>query len=107
MISPTHDTNNYLNMMLFNRLRPKDLNNDDSILAFSDDLLADDSNIDVFSLEYLNQIVLPNFPNHSIPLKNGAVYMSLVNLNADAHIQNGTRFLYCSITIVLDLLVEF
>ena len=37
-------------------------------------------------------VKIPNFPNHEIPLKNGCPYMSLVNLNSQANVQNGTRF---------------
>lgn len=65
LMSPTHETNNYLNMTLFNRMRPQNIDHDDTVLAMSEDILSSDSN----------------------------VYMPLCNLNTSAQIQNGTRFI--------------
>ena len=92
VISPTHETTNSINMLLFDKYPIHDVENDDTSMAYSEDVLSDEDDPDIYSRDHLNTVVILNFANHCIPLRNGCVYMSLINLNSAASIQNETRF---------------
>jgi hypothetical protein len=77
-----------LNLILFNRL-PDPAQS--STISYSADSVSFNDNPNVYSLDLLNSANINNFPPHALPLRVGAVYMSLRNVQKRNGVLNGAR----------------
>ncbi|XP_074266341.1 uncharacterized protein LOC141588818 [Silene latifolia] len=91
ILPPTHKIVDLVNDYVLSRI-----GGTEKIYFISDEVSRDESNIgvcDLYSTKFLNSIKCPEFPNHELKLKVGAIVMLLRSIDQSRGLCNGTRLI--------------
>ena len=89
ILTTTHENVDQINAALLTKLS----SSSEQIYRSADSISNSDSNINLYPIEYLNELTPPGLPPHALILKVSASVMLLRNVNPQAGLLNGTRLL--------------